>query len=290
MLIHTAVLSLRRRLVELRDASGVARAFISVSLTVSQPERGLLASLGPPLQGIPLRLDWADVVLFNFKSVNAQLVSAATQSSWDHVGIVFEEDGKMFLLEAQQAGVQAPELSLRLLDVLGQSAKLGLRRFVGVRSPEMRAQLWSFAVAMTGRSYKKSVGQLVGSRWGRNKADDLSSVFCSELVAAAFKHVELLDESVVTSNVLPKDLASAEFQLKRGALSPIVLYSHKVHQLQQHQTKPSGHAISWSKSSALKLSRGPSVISSGSNNSSNSNSNINSNTNDTTSADLDSDQ
>jgi hypothetical protein len=60
---------------------------------------------------------------------------------------------------------------------------------------------------MTGRSYKKSVGQLVQSRWGRNKTDDLSSVFCSELVAAAFKQLELLPESLVSCNVLPKDLA-----------------------------------------------------------------------------------
>ena len=126
--------------------------------------------------------------------------------------------------------VQGVDANARLLDAINQAggAKIGIRRLLGIRTPEVQAQLWTFAIAMTGRSYKKNIGQLVGSRWGRNKADDLSSVFCSELVAA-FKHLDLLDESFVTSNVLPKDLASAEFQLRRGSLGPIVLYTPKKH-------------------------------------------------------------
>jgi hypothetical protein len=95
---------------------------------------------------------------------------------------------------------------------------------------QLKAELWSYAVAMTGRSYKKSVGQLVQSRWGRNKTDDLSSVFCSELVAAALKQLELLPDSLVSANVLPKDLAG-DFPLLRGALSPLTLYAPKLHTL-----------------------------------------------------------
>jgi hypothetical protein len=66
-------------------------------------------------------------VLFNVKSLSAQVVSAATSSSWDHCGIVYEEDGKMFLLEAVSNGVQAPELNSRLLDSLAQGAKVPQR-------------------------------------------------------------------------------------------------------------------------------------------------------------------
>ncbi len=68
------------------------------------------------------------------------------------------------------------------------------------------------------------------ARWGRNKADDLSSVFCSELVAAAYKQLGLLEDSVVTCNVLPKDLAG-DFALRRGALGPLIVYSTKLHSL-----------------------------------------------------------
>merc|ERR1711916_157123 len=98
----------------------------------------------------------------------------------------------------------------------------------------MRAELWTFAVGMTGRSYKKSVGQLVGSRCGRNKADDLSSVFCSELVAAALKHLGILSDKMVTSNVLPKDMASSDFasaMLGGVSLGPLITYSPKLHAL-----------------------------------------------------------
>ncbi len=117
-----------------------------------------------------------------------------------------------------------------MLDALNLGAKMAFRRLLLPRTPELRAELWSFAVGMTGRSYKKSVGQLVQSRWGRNKTDDLSSVFCSELVAAAYKQLGLLGEAVVTCNVLPKDLAG-DFALQRGSLGPLIVYSAKLHGL-----------------------------------------------------------
>lgn len=214
---------------ELRDANGDVRARAFVRHSLSHPLQGILAPFGRPLQGLPLRVDCGDVVLFNFKSLSAQLISAATQSSWDHAAIVYEEDGKLFVLEAVAGGVQAGDANARILDALSDpgGCKVGLRRFLGVRTPEIKAQLWSFAIAMTGRSYKKNVSQIVGSRWGLNKADDLSSVFCSELVAAAFKHIGLLDDSFVTTNVLPKDLASQDFQLRHASLGPIALYTSK---------------------------------------------------------------
>jgi hypothetical protein len=225
--------------VALRDKLGNVRAFVQLRLSMSSPLRGTISHYGPPLMGIPLRLDWGDVVFFNTKTVNAQLVSAATASSWDHCGIVYEEDGKFFLLEAVSGGVQAPELNSRILDALAAGSKVCFRRLNLQRSPELKAELWSYAVGMSGRSYKKNIGQLVGSRWGRNKADDLSSVFCSELVAAGFKHLGLLGEEIITSNVLPKDIASSDFVLKRGSLGPCIYYSTKLHNLLQQSGKRS---------------------------------------------------
>ncbi len=94
-------------LLPLRDKGGATRAFCQLRLSMSSPLRGMLGpSLGPPLMGVPLRLEWGDLVLFNLKSLSAQVVSAATASSWDHCGIVYEEDGKYFLLEAVSNGVQ----------------------------------------------------------------------------------------------------------------------------------------------------------------------------------------
>ncbi len=92
--------------VPLRDRAGQTRAFCHLRLSAGSPLRGMLGALGPPLVGVPLRLEWGDLVLFNLKSLSAQVVSAATASSWDHCGIVYEEDGKYFLLEAVSNGVQ----------------------------------------------------------------------------------------------------------------------------------------------------------------------------------------
>jgi hypothetical protein len=56
------------------------------------------------------------------------------------------------------------ELNSRVLDALTQGAKMAFRRLVLPRTAELRAELWSFAIGIMGRSYKKSVGQLVQSR------------------------------------------------------------------------------------------------------------------------------
>jgi hypothetical protein len=80
-----------------------------------------------------------------------------------------------------------------------------------------------FMLSLAGVSYEKSKHDLIGSVLKFNKQDDLSSVFCSELVAAAWKLMGVLGLNAVSSNFLPKDFAvkkkrkNKEIKLLKGA-------------------------------------------------------------------------
>ncbi|KAL6048237.1 DUF4261 domain-containing protein [Balamuthia mandrillaris] len=76
-------------------------------------------------------------------------------------------------------------------------------------------ELEKFIEEIAFRGYKVPKRQLIGSVHKRNKVEDLSSVFCSELVAATLKSMGLLEKDhSVSSNYVPKDFSSLSFGLK----------------------------------------------------------------------------
>jgi hypothetical protein len=83
-----------------------------------------------------------------------------------------------------------------------------------------------------GEAYKRSKFQLAGSAVRANKSEDLSSIFCSELVAAALRANGLLGPGRNANNYLPKDFESGSpdaLPLLKGAvlLKELRLYRHK---------------------------------------------------------------
>jgi hypothetical protein len=67
-----------------------------------------------------------------------------------------------------------------------------------------------FLISMAKRSYEHSRSQLAFSALHTNKAEDLSTVFCSELVAAAYKHMGLFPADTNSNNFVPRDFTSDE--------------------------------------------------------------------------------
>jgi len=66
----------------------------------------------------------------------------------------------------------------------------------------------NFMLSMKGMKYEVSKTQLLSSVTKFNKAEDLSSVFCSELVAATLKVMNILSPEVNSSNCTPVDFTS----------------------------------------------------------------------------------
>jgi len=82
--------------------------------------------------------------------------------------------------------------------------------------------LASFVSEHAGKTYEDSLMPLVKAKFKTNKDEDFSKFFCSELVAAAFKHLGLLSKSMNASNFTPKDFASEHVLLNQAELGPII--------------------------------------------------------------------
>ena len=142
-------------------------------------------------------------------------------------GLVDIESGRV------RRGVEL--LPLRHKIFSGWYNRVAVRRLAGI-SPEKRAEIYEellkFRKEIQGRPYEKDKVELILSSidiqegflsFLRNKQEDLSSLFCSELVAAAYQRMGLLGEEKLSNEYTPDDFSSARnLQLKHGYLEPEV--------------------------------------------------------------------
>jgi hypothetical protein len=181
-------------------------------------------------------IDTGDLVLFSGKGSVSTGIRWITGGRWSHVGMavrIGERDGVM-LWEATppgdkgetesargSEGVRLAVLRERVEDYRGQVA---VRHLTVHRTPEMLAALHSFRREVIGRPYEQNGLELLRSAYegpfGDNM-EELSSVFCSELVAATYQRIGLLPRHPPSNEYTPADFAAdAELVLLRGALGP----------------------------------------------------------------------
>jgi len=137
--------------------------------------------------------------------------------------MVVERDGELHLFESTPDGVFTSPLNRRLRFYL-KGSTLGVRRLTLNRTPEMKQALSDFIKEVDGRPYKQSWMDLVRAWQGSHTNEDLSSIFCSELIAAAYKRMGLLDNSIPSNNYLPVDFAlpnNPKVKLQLGKLEKI---------------------------------------------------------------------
>lgn len=111
---------------------------------------------------------------------------------------------------------------------------VAVRRLTGVddeKRNEMYKQLLSFRKKVQGRPYETSDLELIRSgldedhlSFLKNDTEDLSSLFCSELVAEAYKFMGLLKpDDKLSNNFTPDDFTSgSDLTLEFGQLEPEV--------------------------------------------------------------------
>lgn len=98
--------------------------------------------------------------------------------------------------------------------------RVAIRRLTGIddaKRQEMYKQLLKFRKEVQGRPYEKSKMEMILSAidfqeeylsFLRNKKEDLSSLFCSELVAEAYKRMGLLSDKLLSNEYTPDDFTS----------------------------------------------------------------------------------
>ena len=142
-------------------------------------------------------------------------------------GLVDIESGKV------RKGVELVPLGHKVFS--GWYDRVAFRRLTGVsdeQRAEMYEQLLAFRKEVQGRPYEKNTIELILSSvdaqekylsFLRNTHEDLSSLFCSELVAEAYKRMGVLNTTKFSNEFTPDDFSSARgsgLKLNFGKLEP----------------------------------------------------------------------
>jgi len=193
------------------------------------------------------QLSEGDVMMFRTRDLPSRVQRAFVRSGgFDHVGIIvkYEECSDQTCcppsLKKARMGANVPAWHTLEADPNGVSlyrftptclgayhGKIAIRHlkldpllFGDERKKEMSEKLHEFVEEMQGRPYERSLLQMIRAAniFGSNEEEDLSSVFCSELVAAAYKIMGLIDSSVTRTSCsyIPGDFASRNSHTARG--------------------------------------------------------------------------
>jgi len=166
-----------------------------------------------------------DILLFRSKAIPAKMQRAITGSKYDHVALLLKlQDEQVALLEStSQTGVQV----LLWEDFMRYQwhllyTRLVYRKLNIERTDQFLEKTAEFIQEVSGKKYrlakaifKKSKGLDPGSEEG---------YFCSELVAAAYKKLKLIEEKVHPSRVWPGNFSTEKpVELIGCSLGPEVL-------------------------------------------------------------------
>ena len=174
-------------------------------------------------------LKTGDIILFSGKGGISDGIKFFTLSKYSHVGMVYKfEDpldpkGSVFCWESTTLndlkdadtgkltqGVQRVELSERLERCFSKGYEISIRQLSKALTDNMVRALNNFRHDVSGRPYETKKIQLLKAAYdgifGDNK-EDLSSLFCSELVAAAYQKMGLLKQPPPSNEYIPKDFS-----------------------------------------------------------------------------------
>lgn len=148
-----------------------------------------------------------DILLFKSNDISAKLQRGLTQSSYDHVALLLKDESQLVeLLEStSQFGVK----KVYWADFIEYNWHLLYRRLVYrkldcPRPLEFYTKLEEYINKVEGKKYSLSPSKLF-----KDKAPGQeNSFFCSELVASAYKALNLLPKSPKSSSYLPVHFSS----------------------------------------------------------------------------------
>lgn len=160
-----------------------------------------------------------DLVLFSGDSPVSVAIKFTTFSKWSHVGLVYciPEHNLVMLWESTtlskikdmttgtlMKGVQLVPLSERIRTYRGD---VGIRRLIKPLNSSQVELLAELRHEFKGRPYEESRIELAMSAFPGQGVEDLSSLFCSELVAEAMEHIDLIPDTRASNKYVPGDFA-----------------------------------------------------------------------------------
>jgi len=160
--------------------------------------------------------DTGDILLFKTHGFIPISIRKITSAKYDHVGVVIVKEScgggrEECFLEASgdQYGVYIHNLRNRLQEWYLADARIVYRRLKCIRDERFEIRANNFIKKVQGRKYGFSIKTLM-----LNKKDERpsskSKFFCSELVAAFYKHLGFIQSYAKSHNYMPGDYAEKE--------------------------------------------------------------------------------
>lgn len=180
-------------------------------------------------------LSTGDLVLFSGSGIISASIKFFTRSKYSHIGMVLRLEHDF--LAIWESTTLSPIIDLdtglpaKGVRVVPLSESIRSARNVVVRrlleadiTPSDIERLMQLRKDFIGKPYEQHERELIKAAYdgpgGRNHPD-LSSIFCSELVAAAYQHIGLIDPDLPSNEFTPGDFSEGNgLVLSRGRLGP----------------------------------------------------------------------
>jgi hypothetical protein len=155
-------------------------------------------------------LDTGDILLWSSDSFFSRLIQTFCKSTWSHVGMVVKFPGDLLMLwestlDDQLSGVRLTPLSQSLCDTVA------VRKMHIERTPHLFEAIMKVRKELNGRPFESDLMQMLCAGYdgpfGHNNTD-LTSLFCSELIAETLIRVGILDSEKPSNEYTPKDFSS----------------------------------------------------------------------------------
>jgi len=176
------------------------------------------------------KVETGDLLLFKSSHMAARFQRTFTNSKYDHVGLIVRAFDDIYLYDSvYNGGVQLTNWKdFKTLEYYKDYVRIAYRK-LEVKDPQLRAQiqenLFKFVTEHTGKKYQLSLMKLLrrNSNHNINSQSNIKNIaakkeapapegfFCSELIAAAYKSVGLLNPFVASTRYLP-----VSFSEKKG--------------------------------------------------------------------------
>lgn len=194
-----------------------------------------------PKSPIPIQQSYffkqGDIILFKTPDLLGKSTRMLTKSEWDHIGLVVYHSDSDYnnslqripcLLEAVETGVKVYPNIMARLDKYGASM-ICVRKLNREMTKEEHGRLHAVINQLVGRQYKFDILQMLRAvRHGKgiifDNREDLSKIFCSELIASCLQHVDILSSELSSNSFTPRDFGE-------GKSLPLLnaAYSHEIY-------------------------------------------------------------
>ena len=152
-------------------------------------------------------INTGDILLFSGKGLFSSLIRLATFSKISHVGIAYVIGGDIYCWESTSLskGKKGVQISLLSNRVQSYNGKIWVRHLQCKHTPLFYSGLRELRRELKDKPYERNIWELIGSAMPWRNKSNLKSVFCSELVAEAYKRMGILHTKLPSNEFTPKD-------------------------------------------------------------------------------------